>query len=999
MATLKLRGFFCLLAAFLCWFSIALFAQGTGSIKGQLTDATGGAIPGATVTITAGSLTKTASTGADGAFTVTGLAPGNYTVTANAFGFDPLQKPAQVGAGKTVTLAFPMQLAASKQEVTVQDQTAGALSVESSQNAGQLTLSQTDLDALPDDPDDLQADLEALAGPAAGPNGPQFFIDGFTGGRMPPKDSIREIRINQNPFSSEFSQVGFGRIEILTKPGSDKYHGMALFADSDAALNSRNPYVTNKPDFFSRQVDGNFSGPLNKRSSFFLDFERRNIQDNAIVNATLLDNTTFTPYSYQQSFLVPNTRTEFGPRLDYQLNDSNTLSLRYYYMRSQEQNAGIGGTQFLNLPTQGYSYRNDENSAVVTETAIINSKVVNEVRARYMKWVTKDYADTTGSAINVLSEFNGGAAQIGRTVDAESRWEVQNFTTWTAGAHALKAGFRVRQTQEGLISPQNFGGTYTFSGRLAPILGADNQPVGNPADCLTQPQGGLAPSDCTSISSLEQYRRTLLFQSQGLPGSAIQLLGGMPSQFSIVAGNPTAHLSLTDVGLYIQDDWRVKPNLTVNLGLRYENQTNIRDWSDVAPRVGFAWSPGKKSKMVIRGGWGIFYDRVGDSLLLNALKLNGTNQLQYTIPNPLFFQSTPPPVNTLGSASNPTIQELVRDIRAPYLMQTAFGVERQLPGNTTVALNYANSHGVHELLDTNINSPLPGTYSGGNTGARPFGVPNNIYAYQSVGMLNQNQLIVNVTSRLNSALSIFSYYTLNYAKSTSDGSGSFPANPYDIAADYGRSMMDVRHRFALGGSLVTKYNLRFSPFVTVRSGIPFNITTGQDVNGDSIFNDRPAFAPNANCADTNDYACTPYGNFLLHPGTNSQIIPRNYATGPAYFAVNLRMSRTWGFGPETGGASSSRHGMGGPVGGGFGGTRAMHGGGFHGFGDTSTGRKYNVTLWIEARNLTNTVDPSVPMGILESSRFGQSNGLAGGYGPSGGTANNRRLTMGVRFNF
>jgi hypothetical protein len=458
---------------------------------------------------------------------------------------------------------------------------------------------------------------------------------------------------------------------------------------------------------------------------------------------------------------------------------------------------------------------------------------------------------------------------------------------------------------------------------------------------------------------------------------------------------------MTDVGLYIQDDWRARPNLTVNLGLRYENQTDIRDWHDVAPRIGLAWSPGKKNKTVIRAGWGIFYSRISDSLLLNTLRLNGANQVQYTVPNPLFFGAVPP-IATLGAASNPTIQEMVRDIRSPYLMQTAVGVERQLPGNTTVALNYANSHVVHQLLDNNINAPLPGTYTGApDSGVRPFGVPNNIYAYESVGMMNQNQLIVNVNSRLNSAMSIFSYYTLNHAKSTADGWSSFPADPYDIAANYGRSMMDVRHRFALGGSIVSKFNLRFSPFITARSGVPFNIVTGEDVNGDSIFNDRPAFAPNADCNDKNNYACTPYGNFLLHPGPNDKIIPRNYGTGPSYFAINLRMSRTWGFGPETGsGGGPMGHGPGGPIGGGFGGTRAMHGGhGFHGFGDTSTGRKYNLTLWVEARNLTNTVDPAAPIGILESSRFGESNGLAGGYGPSGGTANNRRVTLGVRFAF
>ncbi len=995
---MRLRGFFCLFAL-LFLFNASASAQNTGSIKGQLTDETGAAIPGATVTLSAGSTTRSASTGADGTFSAVGLAPGAWTVTANAFGFQPLVKQAQVAPGKAVTLAFPMQLAVAKQEVTVQEQTTGALSVDASENANQLTLSKTDLDALPDDPDDLQADLEALAGPAAGPSGPQIYIDGFTGGRMPPKDSIREIRINQNPFSAEYNQVGFGRIEILTKPGSDNFHGMALFADSDSALNSRNPFVTNKPDFYARQFDGNVSGPMNKRSSFYLDFERRNIQDNAIVNTTLIDPTTFSPYNFQQSFVVPNTRTEFGPRIDYQLNDSNTLSLRYYYMRQDEQNAGVGGPQFLTLPSQAYSYRYDENSAVITETAILSPRVVNEVRARYMKWVTKDFAASTGPSVDVLSEFNGGGSQIGRSIDAETHWELQNFTTWTAGSHSFKAGFRVREAQEGLVSPQNFGGTYTFSGGVGPVLGAGNQPVGNPMDCLNLPQGAMVPSGCTSISALEQYRRTLLFQSLGMSPQAVQLLGGMPSQFTIAAGNPLAHLSMTDVGIYIQDDWRVKQNLTVNLGLRYENQTDIRDWRDVAPRLGFAWSPGKNNKTVVRGGFGIFYDRIPDTLLLNAIKLNGTNQVQYTVANPLFF-GAPPPVSTLGAASNPTIQELVRDIRAPYLLQTAFGVERQLPGNTTVAVNYANSHGVHELLDNNINAPLPGTYTGApNSGVRPYGTPNNIYAYQSVGMFNQNQVIVSVNGRVNSALSLFSYYTLNYAKSTSDGAGSFPANPYNVAADYGRSLMDVRHRFAFGGSIITKFNLRFSPFITARSGVPFNIVTGQDVNGDSIFNDRPAFAPaNVNCADATNYACTRYGNFLLHPGPNTPVIPRNYATGPSYFAINLRVSRTWGFGPETGGGAGPNGGPHGPVGGGFGGSRAMRGG-FHGFGDPSTGRKYNLTFWADARNLTNSVDPANPINILESSRFGQYTGLAGGYGPAGGTANNRRLTLGIRFSF
>ncbi|MDE3195521.1 MAG: hypothetical protein KGN84_04205, partial [Acidobacteriota bacterium] len=435
---------------------------------------------------------------------------------------------------------------------------------------------------------------------------------------------------------------------------------------------------------------------------------------------------------------------------------------------------------------------------------------------------------------------------------------------------------------------------------------------------------------------------------------------------------------------FVQDDWRIRPSLTLNFGLRYQKQTDTHDWRDFAPRFGFAWAPGSSAnsqgKTVVRGGWGMFYSFIGDGPLLSALQLNGDNQLQYIVANPLFYSTGAagiPPLSSLGMGVSPTVREIVRGIRAPYVMQGVVSVERQLPGRTKVAVSYANSHGVHQLLSDNINAPLA------DTGLRPYGIPDNIYAYESVGIFNQNQMNVNINSHLNSAFSLFGYYSLNYAHSTADGSGSFPANPYDIAADYGRAASDVRNRFQVGGSMVTRGNVRFSPFITARSGLPFNIVTGQDLNGDSIFNDRPALAPNANCADLKDYACTPFGNFLLHPGPNMPAIPRNYGTGPGFFAINLRVSRTWGFGSEdsdSGGSSIPD-------------PKAAF------FGQAHTGRKYSLNVWAEARNILNTVDPATPVGVLDSSLFGQSTGLAGGYGPAGATANNRRLTFGIRLRF
>src|SRR5580693_2475058 len=264
---------------------------GTGTVTGTVADDTGGVIPNATVTLTdSNGKTQIMKTQGDGTYTFVNVQPGNYTVSADFTGLAQAGVVmVQVASAKAATGNIVMNVQMQKQEVTVQAETNTSVSVDPSQNVGALVLKKEDLDALPDDPDDLEQGLQALAGPSAGPSGGQIYIDGFTGGRLPPKESIREIRINQNPFSAEYDKLGFGRIEILTKPGSDKFRGQVFFNDSDGAFNSRNPYATNKPNFFNRQYGGNVSGPLSKRASFFFDFEARDIDDNAIVAAQILN--------------------------------------------------------------------------------------------------------------------------------------------------------------------------------------------------------------------------------------------------------------------------------------------------------------------------------------------------------------------------------------------------------------------------------------------------------------------------------------------------------------------------------------------------------------------------------------------------------------------------------------------------------------------------------------------------------------------------------------
>ena len=542
-----------------------------------------------------------------------------------------------------------------------------------------------------------------MAGPAAGPNGGAIYIDGFSGGQLPSKDSIREIRVNQNPFSPEFDKLGFGRIEIFTKPGTDKFHGTAFYNFGDDVWNSRNPYAAQKAPFLLKEYGGNVSGPLNKRASFFLDIRRDAIDNGATINGSTLDPATLQVIDpYTQVFLTPQRRISASPRLDYQLSTNHTLTVRYNFYRTDLIDTGVGG---FTLPSRGYETLSTSNVLQATETATLGT-AVNEMRFQYYHARTQDFSKTNAAAINVLGSFNGGGSQVGHFVDGFNYYEFQNYTSLLRKTHSLKFGARLRGQTDSSVTPLNFGGTFTFSGGLGPELDANNQPV---LDASGQPV-------LQQLSSIESYRRTLFFQQLGYTPAQIRALGGGASQFTISGGNPALSAGQFDVGVFFGDDWRVRPNLTVSLGLRYETQTNIHDYSDLAPRVGIAWAPGANSgkakpKTVIRAGFGSFYDRFAFANVLTAFRYNGLLQQQYVVSNPDFFPNIPSLASLGGTASSQSTQEISSHLHAPYILQSAVSVERQLPKNTTVAVTYANSHGLHLLRSRDINAPLPGTYN------------------------------------------------------------------------------------------------------------------------------------------------------------------------------------------------------------------------------------------------------------------------------------------------
>ena len=945
--------------------SIDLYGQ-NAALTGRVLDESGAAIPNAIVVVRGNGANRNARTDGSGAYTLSSLTPGSYQISASA---PQLALPAPVTFSvRPGSNALDIQLKVVKatERVTVGENSRPSVNTDPTANAGAIVITGADLDALSDDPEDLQADLEALAGPSAGPSGGAIFVDGFSGGQLPPKESIREVRINSNPFTPEFDKLGYGRIEIFTKPGSDKFHGTVTYNLGTDWWNSRNPYAAAKAPFLLQETENSFSGPLGRRASFTFDVERQAVDNGSISNGEVLDS-NLNPSPFSSVLKTPQRHWLLGPHVDYRIDDNNTLTLRYLYTRAAINDAGIGG---FDLISRGSHVVTTFHTGQIGETSI-HGNLVNETRFQFFERAKSATANRISPETQVSGSFNSGGATLPYGADTQNSYEFQNYSSLVRGAHFMRFGVRAREQTEDSLSPANFNGTFTFTGGLAPLLNASNQAV---LDSSGQPI-------LITISSIEQYRRTLVFQSLNYSAATIRSLGGGASQFTIATGRPGISVSQFDIAPFFGDDWRLRPNLTLSLGLRYETQTNIHDHSDFAPRFSVAWAPGagrgKAAKTVLRAGSGIFYDRFALTNTLAAARFNGIVQQQYVVNNPDFFPVAPSASALTGFASLQTIEKTDTNLRAPYVIQTALTLERQLPRNNTLALTYTNSYGLHLLRSEVI------------TAANP------VFLMTSDGRYNQNQFIANINSKLNPAVSLFGYYVWNHAMSDTDGIGTFPANPHDLSGEYGRAATDVQHRVLLGGTIDLRWNIRLNRLFTAQTGLPFNITTGEDNYGTTVFTARPGIASDSSRPGL---VQTKYGWLDPNPIPGEVILSRNAGRGPGMINFNLRFSRTWGFGSErgSGGAARSSRDSGpaaGPA------LTAPTNRGL--FTQPSTPRKYNLTVAMSGRNLLNHNNPGPIIGNISSPLFGHSNQIAGTPNGEGflETANNRRLELQIRFTY
>ncbi len=909
--------FACLVVVILSW---ALASAQThpsppesfGALAGVITDPLGALVPDATLSLDSpGNPTLETTSDKRGTYRFAAVPPGEWQLTVNVRGFRTEKRDhIQIQAGQAHWLDVTLKIDIQHQQIAVD---AGQLDLSPDRSFGAIVLSSSDLDTLATNPVDLQTQLQLIAG--SDPTTPSgLFVDGFTATRLPPKSSIREIRINQNPYSAQYDTIGLGRVEVFTKPGSDQLRGNLKLLGDDSVLNSQNPYVVGQPAYSAFYSEGGIGGPLGKDRSWFLTGDRQDVGAQSFVYAT----TSTTGPTYTTTVNSPQTSTDLGPRLDFQLGKIHTLSLRYQFGRQTQEN--VLQSQ-LSLPSQAIGTRHTDQTFQISDNQLWTEHAVNETRFQFMRINDSSVSVGSGPAIEVEGAFTGGGNLIDQLHVGQNRYELQDYFSLLHGNHLLHFGVRARDVDENNTSSAGYRGMYIFS-------------------------------------SIGAYETTVNGISDGLTPTQIRANGGGASFFTYALGNPRVDVNLADLGLYGEDEWKVAHNITLDGGLRYETQSHIHDHADFAPRFNGSWAIGagrgpnhdKPAWGVLRAGIGVFYQRFLVDDVVLAERENGNRQQQYAVNDPDFYPAIPPP-DELGPDAQPSIYRIGSRLRAPYIVQQGVSLDKELFKKLAVSVDYSFYRGVDQFLVRNVNAPLPGTYSPADpaSGVRPNGTLENIYEYESEGNSKRNRIYLNVHYRTR-PLTLYGVYIFGYSKANTTGASYIPSNQYDLHADYGRANNDLRNRAYFGGLANLPYKFQFDPLLVIQSSMPFNITTGTDLNGDSQFNDRPAFATDLSRPSV--YR-TKWGNFDADPLPGQKIIPINYGTGPSFAMLQMLLARNFAIGPRIGDSSDAKPGAKGEI-----------------------ARKYQLNLGIEAQNVLNIVNGGPPVGVLGAPLFGQSTSLS-----------------------
>ncbi len=842
-------------------------SQASATLRVTVQDETQSALVGALVTVTdtAGVPRQVAADGR-GVATFTELAPGTYEVTVAVDGFRRFTGTATVRRGVNQTRA---QLSvALEEQIVVNDETAE----QRRDNGFTQALTQEEIDALSDDPDEMADQLSQMAGPGA-----QIFVDGFGGARLPPKDQIQQIRFHTNSYAAQYHDAGMVRIEVITKPGMGGWRGNVNFGFRDESMNARNAFAPVRGPEQQKRFMVSFQGPIAKgKTSLSIRADGNAAYDSRTIVAT-------TPSGQvNEQTRRPTDTMNVNVRIDHALGTGNNLQAEYVRRNDARDSLGVGD---FDLPERAYTTDSVTDTFRLRNTRVIGKKAFSELKVQFSSTDSSQASLTDAPTVRVLEFFTSGGA--GMTGSRQGRQlEIEQNLDFTIAKHALRAGVLFESGWWDSTQQANANGTFTFS-------------------------------------SLDDF------------------LASNARTFTRRVGDPDVSYSQFEAGWYLQDDFKLRKNLSVSLGLRQEAQTNFDDRFNLAPRAAFTWTVAKTN---IRGGWGLFYDWFEASLHEQTVRLDGLQQIEEVIINPIY----PDPGAAGGSSLPPSRIQVADDLSQPTIQQASVGFDRQLTPLIGLRGDYMWTRGTNTLRSVNVNAPLA-------DGTRPDPSAGNITEIRSDGRRATDRVSAGLNFRMpNVRLFGTVMYTWSNSRNFADSPLSLPADSNEPDADWGPTAQDVRHRLFILANTPLVYGVRAGLNVQGFSALPYNITTGTDDNGDTVFNDRPAG------------------------------IERNSARGAAQWNVGLRLNRTFALGGVGSGDNpmpiggppppppSAQRGPGGPGGGPGGG----EGGGPQMMMMTASNARYRLDLHVQVFNLLNITNRNAFVGNLLSPYYGTATSAA-----------------------
>ena len=808
-------------------------------------------------------------TGARGDAAFADLAPGRYTIHVEAVGFAPFDvRDYRVRSGDN---RREVKLAIAKLAETVQvGRDPQERASDPRGDAFATVLSEAQIDELPDDPDEMEQMLRDLAGPGA-----VMRVNGFRGGRLPPKSQIQQIRFRRNMFAADAHEPGVMSVDITTKPGLDNWRGSTSMGYRDEALSARNPFAPEKGDEQHGRYGFTLNGPLWKQhTSLALSADGVDAFDTATIVAAL-------PGGYfADSVRKPNDALNLSARLEHALTKAQMLRAEVQRNRTTRQNLGVGD---FDLPERGYSQARAENVLRASIAGALSKAVYNELR---VQWRSDDVAYTAASAapaVLVLNAFNTGGAQLAGSRGA-TIVEASDDLDIAVGRHAIRTGFRLDAGWYRSGESRNTGGTFTFA-------------------------------------SLDAYD------------------AGRPTTFTRNTGNPDVTTAQGQLGVYVQDDVRVRKDLTVSGGIRQEVQSHIGGLN-LAPRGGIVWSPFRHGKTTVRAGAGIFFDWFDADAYTQAVQLDGTHQQIETITSPGFPD---PRSGGVAVVLPPGRVQFAPDLTQPTLKESIAAVEQTLPGEIRVGAMFIHRRGSNLLRGVNVNAP-------GADRLRPDPLSGAVTEIQSTARSSMDAVSINLNyARPQQRIFVAANYTVGRSTDESDGPFGLPADSHNLAAERGPSLTDAQHRVMSLVNVPLVKRFRLATSLRAQSALPYNITTGHDDNGDTVSNDRPVG------------------------------VARNAGRGSAHVDLGVRLSWSLGFG----GAAPPPAG---PQ------VRIVRGDSadpLSGIGGDVQNKRYALELYAQAYNALNHTNALNYSGVMTSPFFGQAT--------SAGAP--RRVDIGARLTF